>query len=113
MTDRRYVTVCVQNAACVGRLTEQGRELADRTGCALRVLLLMGAGQQCADSAALTDRVFRCAVMMDAEMNACYTDKPMERLRNDRSECLVMSGGEALAGLIRREMPGRRLVVLE
>ena len=113
MVRNQYVTVCAQDAAELTALARTGREIADETGCMLRVMLLAGWQGQDTDSAALLEDVFACAKRMDAEMNVYYTDRPIDRLMKDRSECLVMRSGNGMAGEIRRRMPGRRLVVLD
>lgn len=109
----RYVTVCVQDTACLYSLAQLGREIADQAGCSLKVLLFVSLAKRCEEKAELLEYTFQCARQMDAEMSAFYTDEPMEKLMKDRSECLIMHGEEKLTGEIRRRMPDRRLVVLE
>lgn len=113
MVRNQYVTVCSQDAAYLTGLARTGRKIADETGCMLKLMLLTGCSRQGLDGAALLEDVFACAKRMDAEMNVYYTDRPIDRLMKDRSECLVMSGEEEMTVEIRRRMPGRWLVVLE
>lgn len=109
----RYVTVCVQDTARLYALVQRGREIADRAGCSLKVLLFVSLAGRCEEQAELLEYTFQCARQMNAEMSAFYTDEPMEKLMKDRSECLIVHGGETLTGEILRRMPDRNLVVLE
>lgn len=113
MTDKQYVAVCVWDTACLSRLMRLGREIADQAGYALKVMLFINVQRQCEESAAMLEDVFQCAKRMDAEMNAFYTNEPMRKLREERAECLVMSGEDGLTGQVRRMLPEKKLVVVE
>ena len=113
MTGNQYVTVCTGNAACLHRLTRRGREIADESGSALKILLLVRLAKRMHERAALLEEAFQCARQMDAEMNVYFTDRPMEKLMTDNSAWLVMREGSGMTELVRRHMPDKRLVVME
>lgn len=113
MLRNQYVTVCAWDTAYLAGLARIGREIADETDCVLKIMLFAGMQRQCEENARMLEEVFACAKKMDAEMNVYYTDRPMDQLLKDQSECLVVSGEEEMAGEIRRRLSGRRLVVLE
>ena len=113
MVGNRYVTVCVQDAADLKRLARLGRQIADQTGCMLKVMLLTEMNARCEEQAETLEYAFQCAKNMDAEMNVYYTDRPLDRLMRDSSHCLVVSGEEELTGQLREIMPEKRLVVME
>lgn len=111
MTENQYVTVCAADAAYLHALSKVGREIADQRGYMLRVMLFAKAQYQCEENARLLEYVFECAKKMDAEMNVCYTDRPMEKLLRDRSACLVMNKKEGLTEQLLQRMPEKKLVV--
>ncbi len=113
MTEKQYVVVCSPDIVSLYRLACLGREIANQTGCSLKVLLFMDLQRQCEENAASLEYAFQCAKRLDAEMSAVYTGKPMEQLKKENPRCLVVRGETALAGQIRRELPEKRLVVME
>lgn len=113
MTENQYVTVCAADTACLYALAQMGREIADRMGCALRVMMFAKAQYQCEENARFLEYVFECAKTMDAEMKVFYTDRPIEKLMKDESAYLVMNGKEKLTEQIRRNMPEKKLMVME
>ena len=113
MVRNQYVTVCAWDTAYLNSLARLGREIADQSGCALRVMLFVGMQRQCEENARLLEYVFECAKSMDAEMNVFYTDRPIEKLRKDQSEYLVVRGEQGLISEIRRMLPEKKLVVME
>ncbi len=113
MTDQHYVAVCAWDTACLAGLMHLGREIADQAGLALRVLLFVNMQRQYEENAVLLEYAFQCAKRMDAEMNAFYTDEPMEKLSGEQAECLIMLREDGLTGRVRQMLPEKRLVVME
>lgn len=113
MTENQYVTVCAADTAYLYALSRMGREIADRMGCALRVMLFVKAQYQCEENARFLEYVFECARCMDAEMRVFYTDRPMEKLKKDESAYLVMNAEEELTEQIRRSLPDKKLMIME
>jgi len=113
LTENQYVTVCAADTGCLYALSKLGREIADRMGYALRVMLFAKVRYQCEENARFLEYVFECARCMDAEMKVFYTDCPMEKLKTDKSAYLVMNAGEVLTEQIRRILPDKKLMVME
>ena len=113
MTENQYVTVCAADTGCLYALSKLGREIADRMGCALRVMLFAKGRYQCEENARFLEYVFECARRMDAEMKVFYTDHPIEKLKKDKSEYLVMNAGERLTEQIRCTLPDKKLMLME
>ena len=113
MVGNRYVTVCARDAAELKRLARLGRQIADQTGCMLKVMLLTERETRCEEQAETLEYAFQCAKDMDAEMNVYYTDRPLDRLMRDGSHRFVVSGEAELAGQLRGIMPEKTLVVME
>jgi len=109
----QYVAVCAWDAESLRPLAEAGRRIADETGCLLKIMLFAEVQKQCGENARLLEYVFECAKETDAEMNVYYTERPMEHLMKDSSDCLIISGAEERGGQLRRLLPEKRLVIVE
>lgn len=112
MTENQYVLVCSPDIVSLYRLSCLGREIANQTGCSLKVMLFMDLQRRCEENAAALEYAFQCAKRLGAEMSAIYTCEPVKELQKENSQCLVVRGETPLAGQIRQELPDRRLVVM-
>lgn len=96
----RCVTVCVRQTADLQEIVRRGRQLADQSGRALRILLFQE--RYVRESGELLEYAFSCARQADAGLDAYYTgdDERMKTcMRRGTALLLVPAGDERLVRL--------------
>lgn len=94
------MTVCVRQVAGLQAMVRRGRQLADQSGRALRILLFQE--QYVRESAEMLEYAFSCARQADAGLDAYYTgdDERMKScMRRGTALLLVPAGDERLIRL--------------
>lgn len=81
MSAKHTVVVCVTAQESCGRLVEFGRKLAKQEHAALRIVSVLPRRQSVSPDLPALERLNAAATASGAQMRVCFSDNPVEKIR--------------------------------